>query len=56
MKPIPDSARIDEVRRLKQEGLSMTQIIDRLNGGGAPPHRDPHRPKPFPFPSPRHCT
>jgi len=36
MKPIPDnaSARIDEIRRLKQEGLSMTQIIDRLNGEG----------------------
>lgn len=32
MKPVQDSARIDEVRRLKQEGLSMTQIIDRLNG------------------------
>lgn len=37
MKPHPDSAsaRIDEVRRLKQEGLSMTQIVDRLNGEGA---------------------
>lgn len=35
MKPFPDSARIEEVRRLKQEGLSMTQIIDRLEGGGS---------------------
>lgn len=37
MKPTPDTpnARIDEVRRLKQEGLSMTQIIDRLNGADA---------------------
>jgi class 3 adenylate cyclase len=36
MKPIPDNAssRIDEVRRLKQEGLSMTEIINRLSGGG----------------------
>jgi class 3 adenylate cyclase len=34
MKSIPDktSPRIEEVRRLKQEGLSMTQIIDRLSG------------------------
>lgn len=37
MKPTPDTpnARLDEVRRLKQEGLSMTQIIDRLNGTDA---------------------
>jgi len=45
MKPTPDnpSARIDEVRRLKQEGLSMTQIIDRLNGADpAAPARTNH--------------
>ncbi|MCX8018008.1 MAG: hypothetical protein N2690_08950, partial [Rhodocyclaceae bacterium] len=28
------SARLDEIRRLKQEGLSMTEIIDRLSGEG----------------------
>jgi class 3 adenylate cyclase len=32
----PRSPHLDEVRRLKQEGLSMTQIIDRLNGESAP--------------------
>lgn len=37
MKPIPDntSSRIDEVRRLKQEGLSMSEIINRLSGGAS---------------------
>jgi class 3 adenylate cyclase len=40
MKPIsektsPQSPSIEEVRRLKQEGLSMTQIIDRLSGENA---------------------
>ena len=36
MKSFPDPARIEEVRRLKKEGLSMTQIIDRLEGSTAP--------------------
>jgi len=44
MKPTPDdpvaadktAALIDEVRRLKQEGLSMAQIIERLKAEGLP--------------------
>lgn len=43
MKSTPDSARIDEVRRLKQEGLSMAQIIERLSGGHTA-HAAPQRP------------
>jgi class 3 adenylate cyclase len=35
--PSSSSPRLDEVRRLKQEGLSMAQIIDRLNGDSKPP-------------------
>jgi len=29
-----EAARIEQVRRLKREGLSMAQIVDRLGGGG----------------------
>lgn len=38
MKPTPESMspQIDEVRRLKQKGLSMAQIIDRLSGDAGP--------------------
>ena len=54
MKPVPDSARLDEVRRLKQEGLSMTQIIDRLNG--ASPRPAPAKAVAVPQDPPLHLT
>lgn len=51
MKSIPENAaaRIDEVRRLKQEGLSMAQIIDRLGVEGIPVTRNTTAPQTAPL-------